>query len=85
MTEDRREKPGAESKVPGRLGGWRTGLQGLELDGWGPGGNRQREELMATEEAGQCRTHLRPDLLAQTVVCTVLPSGKTCEAGQAEL
>lgn len=38
------------------------------------------EELMSTEEAGQARTHLRPALLAQTMVCIVLPSGKACKA-----
>lgn len=35
MTEVRREKPGAESKVSGRLGGLRARLGGLELDGLG--------------------------------------------------
>lgn len=42
-------------------------------------------ELMAAEEAGQSRTHLRPALLAQTMDCIVLHSGKACQAGQAEL
>lgn len=42
MIEDRREKLGVDSKVLGQLGGQRVGFRGLELDGWGFGGNGQR-------------------------------------------
>ena len=69
---------GSEEVREQALEDWSWMVGGLVVTGRG-------EELMSTEEAGQARTHLRPALLAQTMVCIVLPSGKACKARSAEV